>query len=115
MNQRRITVILAITCALLGTGHTALTPLIYPQWTENSLWFVGTGLAMLIAAAINIVGRGAAGRLDLSLIVLVNLAMTAFFIAAWPVLRAPQVIVGGVLFGALAVSAILATRQRRPG
>jgi hypothetical protein len=115
MSQRRITLILAITCALLGTGHTALTPLIYPQWTENSLWFVGTGLAMLIAAAINIVGPGTGGKLNLSLIVLVNLAMTAFFVAAWPVLRAPQVIVGGVLFAALAVCAVLAARQRPAG
>lgn len=113
MSRGRLVLILSIAAALLGTIHTALTPLAYPGWTTNSLWFLGTGLAMLVAAAVNIVGRGVADKIGLSLIILVDLAMTCFFIAAWPVLREPQVIVGAVLFAGLTLCAASAARRRR--
>lgn len=112
MTLGRLTLILAIAAALLGLAHVSLTPLIYPGWTTNGLWFVGTGLAILVAAAVNIVGRGMGGSLNASLITLVNLVMTGFFMAAWPVLPGPQVIVGGALFAGLAFCAAF-TAQRR--
>ncbi len=102
MTLRRLTLGLAITAALLGAAHTALTPLLYRAWALDSLWFVGTGLAMLAAAAANVLALGASGRLARILIVLIDLAMAGFFAAAWPVLAEPQVIVGGLLFAALA-------------
>lgn len=78
MTLRRVTLALAIGAALLGAGHTALTPFEYPGWTRTGLWFVGTGLAMMTAAAINIVGLGSPRSPTLWLIILVDMAMTAF-------------------------------------
>jgi hypothetical protein len=107
MTPRRTTLALAIAAGLLGTGHLALTPLLYRDWTLDSLWFVGTGLAMLIGAGANLLGIGAGNRMRRAGLVLINLAMTAFFASAWPVLPEPQVVVGGVLFAALAACAAL--------
>jgi hypothetical protein len=109
---------LAIAAGLLGIGHLALTPLLYPNWTIDSLWFVGTGLAMLFGAGANLLGITTNGRTGRAGLVLMNLAMTAFFASAWPVLPEPQVIVGGILFAGLLVSAALfsiyAAKQGQP-
>ncbi|WP_397420362.1 hypothetical protein [Phenylobacterium sp.] len=106
MTLRGLTIALATAAALLGLGHSALAALLYPGWTINALWFVGTGLAMLIGAAANLIALGSAGGMSRGLIMIVNVAMTTFFVAAWPVLPEPQVIVGGVLFLALAACSV---------
>ena len=107
MTLRRTTLGLAIAAGLLGTGHLALTPLLYPGWTLDSLWFVGTGLAMLTGAGANLLGIGEGGRVRRAGLVLINLAMAAFFASAWPVLPEPQVALGGLLFAGLAACAAL--------
>ena len=107
MKLSRTNLVLAIAAGLLGTAHLALTPLLYPGWTIGSLWFVGTGLAMLIGAGANVLGISAEDRIRRAGLVIMNLAMTAFFASAWLVLPEPQVIVGGALFAGLAVSAAL--------
>lgn len=107
MNAARWTTGLAWTAGLLGTVHIALTPLEHPQWSLASLWFLGSGLAMVVAALANGLGTSSTGRRTCALLAGINLAMAAFFAAAWTVLPAPQVIVGGMVFGALAVCAVL--------
>lgn len=118
MKLRRTTVTLAIAAGLLGTAHLALTPLLYPDWTINSLWFVGTGLAMVTGAGANLLGIGGEGRMHGIGLVLINLAMAGFFASAWPVLPEPQVIAGGIVFAGLAVTAAMrsyvAPRQANP-
>jgi hypothetical protein len=117
MTLRRTTLLLAIVAGLLGMGHLALAPLIYPRWTVDSLWFVGTGLAMLTGAGANLLATGAKDRMRRIGLVAINLAMAAFFASAWPVLPEPQVVIGGLLFAGLTVSAALhghvAPAQRR--
>lgn len=107
MKLPRTTLVLASAAGLLGTGHLALTPLLYAGWTIDSLWFVGTGLAMLTGAGANVLGIGAVDRGRRAGLVLINLAMTAFFASAWLVLPESQVIIGGILFAGLAVTAAL--------
>lgn len=118
MKLRRTTLMLAVAAGLLGIGHLALTPLLYQNWTIDSLWFVGTGLAMLFGAGANLLGITTSGRIGRAGLVLMNMAMTVFFASAWPVLPEPQVIVGGALFAGLVVSAALssfyAPRQGHP-
>lgn len=106
MTLRGPTIALATAAALLGLVHSALAALLYPSWTIDALWFVGTGLAMFIGAAANFLALGSPGGVSRALIIIVNVAMTTFFIAAWPVLPEPQVIVGGVLFLALAACSV---------
>lgn len=60
---------------------------------------------MLTAAGANLLGISAGNRMRRAGLVVMNLAMTAFFASAWSVVPEPQVVVGGVLFAALAVSA----------
>jgi hypothetical protein len=62
---------------------------------------------MLTGAGANVLGANSGDRLRRSGLVVMNLAMTAFFASAWSVLPEPQVIVGGMLFAGLAVSAAL--------
>lgn len=103
MTLDRLKLALAVAAMLLGTAHMALTPFAYPTWTIDALWFAGSGLAMLTGAAANIIGRDTASRSSRTMLMLVNMAMTGFFLSAWLVLPAPQVIVGGLLFAGLAV------------
>lgn len=99
-------VALAITAGLLGAVHIALTPLAYAVWTVEALWFLGAGLAIVMAAVANIVGQPFADRRHRVVVALSNLAMAIFFASAWLVLPAPQVVVGGVLFLSLALCTI---------
>lgn len=88
---------------LLGLVHLSLGLLAPSGWTESLLWFTGTGLAIVFAAGLNLIGRQISGRWVSGLtIVAANLVMAAFFAAAWPLLQGPQVIVGAVLFTLLA-------------
>lgn len=115
MMQRRITITLAVVAGLLGLVHLALATLIYARWTPDSLWFVGTGLAIVIGAATNLVAANAPNRASRSILVIINAIMAGFFAAAWLVLPGPQVIVGGLLFAGLAVSALrTATSNTQP-
>lgn len=88
---------------LLGIIHLALTPMAYASWTIDALWFVGTGMAIIAVAAMNVIPGKAPGlgvRISLAAI---NIAMGGFFAAAWLVLPGPQVIIGGLLFVSLAL------------
>ncbi len=102
MTRNRTTVFLASAAGLLGLTHLALSALMYPTWSVDALWFVGTGVAIVIGAASNLVAYGAQGGGGRYVLVAINVIMAGFFIAAWTVLPGPQVIVGGVLFAGLA-------------
>ena len=104
---------LAIAAGLLGAAHLALTPLAYPNWTIDALWFVGSGLAIVVAAAANFDGFEKAELRSRLFVALINIAMSGFFAAAWLVLPEPQVIIGGVLFLGLAACSLL-TRKVEP-
>jgi hypothetical protein len=97
---------LAILAGLLGVVHLALTTLVYANWTIDALWFVGTGMAMVVAAAANVIAGKAPGPGVRMSIATVNIAMTGFFAAAWLVLPGPQTIIGGLLFLSLALCSL---------
>lgn len=97
---------LAIIGVLLGAVHLALTPLAYVDWTIDALWFVGTGLAIVLAAAANLIGFQSSGVGSRLIVAAINFAMGFFFAAAWLVLPGPQVVIGGVLFFALAICSL---------
>ena len=97
---------LAILAGLLGVAHLALTPLVYANWTIDALWFVGTGMAMVVAAAANIIAAKAPGPGVNIALAAVNIAMSGFFAAAWLVLPGPQTIIGGLLFLSLALCSL---------
>ncbi|HMS20040.1 hypothetical protein [uncultured Sphingorhabdus sp.] len=108
MTQRRVTLILASATGLLGLAHLALSMAIYPNWTVDALWFVGTGFAIVIGAAANLITANPVNRAGQYAKLLINLMMTGFFAAAWIVLPGPQVILGGLLFAGLALCVVRA-------
>jgi hypothetical protein len=69
----------------LGVGHTLLTPMFYPSFSVDALWFAGTGLALLFLGMLNWI----AIRANLSWIY--NFAI-------------PANVIGGVFVTAVAVS-----------
>lgn len=108
MRAQKLAVPLAITAGLLGAVHIALTPLAYAAWTVEALWFLGAGLAIVVAAVANVVSLPFADRRRRIMIATINLGMAGFFASAWLVLPAPQVVVGGVLFLSLALCTMAA-------
>lgn len=112
MRAQTLAMAMASVGGLLGIVHIALTPLAYAGWTIEALWFVGSGLAIVVAAAANFVGFrscSVGGQWSLTAI---NLAMSCFFASAWLVLPGPQVIVGGLLFLSLAICSLVASRTK---
>lgn len=112
MRARTLAMALAIAGGLLGLVHIALTPLVYADWTIEALWFAGSGLAIAVAAAANIVGLQSWREGGQWMLTAINLAMACFFAAAWLVLPGYQVIVGGMLFLGLAICSVAAPRTK---
>jgi hypothetical protein len=104
--------VLAIVGGLLGFVHIALTPLAYADWSIDALWFVGSGLAIVVAGAANFVGFRSWGVGGQWILTAINFAMGCYFAAAWLVLPGPQVIVGGLLFLGLAICSLAAERTQ---
>lgn len=101
MTLGRVTASLAILTALLGLAHIVLTFAIYPAWNLEALWFLGSGIAIVIGALANSLGIDGSNRASGLILILINAAMVSFFLSAWFVLPAPQVAIGGLLFTAL--------------
>lgn len=112
MRSQTLATVLAIVGGLLGLVHVALTPLAYADWTLEALWFVGTGLGIVVAAAANFVGFQSSDVGRQWILTAINLAMGCFFAAAWIVLPGPQVIVGGLVFLGLAICSLSAPRTK---
>ena len=51
---RRVHLTASWALALVALAHSALTALLYPSWTPDAVWFLGTGLGLLLLAATNL-------------------------------------------------------------
>lgn len=55
-------IILALTTAFLGLVHIGFTPVFYPGMRIDSMWFAGTGLALIFLAFANVLLLGRTER-----------------------------------------------------
>jgi hypothetical protein len=100
--SRRIITGLSALAILLGAGHLAVTMIMFDRLTFASLWFGGSGLAIMLGGVVNLFasltayGNGARALLGIA-----NLATIGFFALALLVVPEPQVIFGLLLFGTL--------------
>ena len=102
----RLHTILALLALLLGLVHCALA-LSAVGLSLDLLWFIGSGAAIMCVALSNLLRSRRPSTISSLNLFVQNAVMTGFFCAAWFVLPAPQVIVGGALFAAmLVVSAV---------
>lgn len=105
MKLERLTMILATLTIVLGLGHMLFATWIYRAWDDQALWFVGTGMAIILSAAANLVRTSAVEPRGRIVLIGINAMMAGYFVAAWTVLPVPQVIVGGLLFAGLGLCA----------
>jgi hypothetical protein len=85
----------------LGTGHTLLTPIFYPTFSADALWFAGTGLSLLFLGLLNIVTERISDRNLRNLCMGANIVGTIFIILVTVALPEFQAF--------LAVAAVLGT------
>lgn len=108
---RRVAWALSIAAILLGLAHVSIGVMSFERLNFQALWFTGAGLAIVLGGMINLLGLTAAdegnGRV---LLIIANLVMAGFFALALIILPAPQVIVGLLLFAALAALPLLRSR-----
>jgi hypothetical protein len=96
----------ALLALLLGAVHIALTPLYYSTLSVPALWFVGSGLALLLIASHNLMLHRAPGdRVAWRLTVLANVGGFAFAaLLVWVQLQPQTLLVGTVTLLLLATS-----------
>ena len=93
----------------LGILHLGFTPFNYGRFDMNAMWFLGSGLAIILAGFLNIAvirGRGR-DRLVWSLGVIANLTFAILFGVGLVLLTQPQVFVGVALFGSATICTVL--------
>ena len=102
---------LAAAALVLGCGHLAIAAFASAQgrWGMDTLWFTSGGLAIVTPALLNMVALRARAHDWLARLItlLVSAATAGFFGLALTLLPQPQVLVGLVLFAALAAGALL--------
>jgi hypothetical protein len=97
----------------LGAVHCVFTARNYDGFTLDAMWFLGSGIAIILAGFLNVaeVRVGGKDQIVRSLCLTANLIFIVLFAAALLSLSQPQVIVGVFLF-VVATIAVLANIKR---
>ncbi len=80
MKRKAYLIVVAITF-VLGILHSTLAFVLYPRLNANALWFLGTGLALLLYSGLNLIQIRHGAERDVRLIVRVTNVVTFLFIA----------------------------------
>lgn len=112
--MRRLLVPLTAVVLVLGFLHLGLSALVWRHWNIEALWFAGSGLAIVVGGLVNVamIRVGLVDRVQKTVWLFTNLALASFFALAWPVLKGPQVIVGGLAFALLCVVVVTSAPGR---
>ena len=78
--------------ALLAVAHSALTAVFYDRWTANAVWFLGTGLGLLLLAVLNLthIGVEPCRHLSARLVRIANPVFALFGVGAVIAVPEPQ-------------------------
>ena len=108
--MRRATLALGWVAIVMGIVHIFFV-LPITDFRLGQLWFIGSGIAIVFAGFINILGQdNQNNKTSIVMVILSNFTMCFLFISATFVLREPQVYVGIGLFAALSVLTVLSKR-----
>ncbi len=96
---RRAHLVSTVLLCLLATIHSGLTPVLYEAWTPDAVWFLGTGLGLLLLGILNIthVGIEPCQQPTARLVRIANWVFVVFGIGA--VLAVPEPQAFAVLLG----------------
>jgi hypothetical protein len=104
---RRVHRSASLALALVASAHAALTAVFYEQWSANAVWFLGTGLGLLLLAVMNLahVGLEPCRMPTAPALRAANWVFAVFGIGAFVAVPQPQAAVIVVALIAQAVSA----------
>jgi hypothetical protein len=90
----------------LGAIHCLFTALNYDRFTLDAMWFLGSGIAIILAGFLNVaaIRVGVSDRVVRFLCLTANLVFVILFAVALWLLSQPQVFVGLALFAVAGVS-----------
>ncbi len=101
----------------LGVLHVLVTFCDYDSFSVEALWFVGTGVAIILAGFLNLILLRAVGedRVVRLLCCITDITFTILFAAALLVLPQPQVFLGLALFAVATAGSFLLNRAGGAG
>ena len=103
---RRIHLAASWTVVLFAILHAGLTPVVYGEWSPDAVWFLGTGLGLLVVGAANLthIGIEPCRQPTAKMVRWTNYLFAAFGIAAVAAVPEPQamVLVGGLVLQGIA-------------
>jgi hypothetical protein len=105
--MKRLQLTITILIILLGIVHITFA---FPidELTEGTLWFIGSGVALVLSGLINwIASEGGVSKRTKWITLLCNILMCGLFILAIPVVQGPQVYMGIGLFLAASTLSML--------
>lgn len=108
--MKRFQLIIAVLIILLGIVHVSFA---FPigELTEGTLWFIGSGVALVLSGLINwIASEGGISKRTKWITLLCNILMCGLFVLAIPVVQGAQVYVGIGLFLAASTLSMLGFR-----
>lgn len=95
----------------LGVGHTVLTPMFYPAFSADALWFAGTGLALLFLGLLNWVAIRANLLWIYRFVIPANVIGGAFLTAVVAALPEIQAFLAVIAVWLMALASIFARAQ----
>ena len=97
----------------LGVGHTLLTPMFYPSFSDDALWFAGTGLSLFFLGLLNWVAIRAKVKWIYNFVVPANVIGGIFITAVAVPVPEIQAILAVIAIWTMAFTTIGARTQSR--
>jgi hypothetical protein len=91
---------------LIGVIHTALTPVFYPEFSPDALWFAGTGLALVFLSLLNIAAERVFELWILNISIVANLVGCIYNVLIVMALPEFQAFVSLLIFLAVTIGSI---------
>lgn len=109
--MKRLQLVIAVLIILLGIVHVSFAfPIV--ELTEGTLWFIGSGVALVLSGLINgIASESGVSKRTKWIALLCNILMCGLFILSIPVVQGPQVYAGIGLFLCASTLSILRFRK----
>ena len=95
----------------LGILHTLLTPLFYPGFTIDALWFAGTGLGLLFLGLFNLAVLKSGAQAALNLCLIANIIGSLYGILIVIILPEPQAFLALLAFLGATIGLIFAKKS----